>query len=85
MNKPEVFEKKQFEFKNCVSPTYIDNLVINEDYFDSEEQIDHDFEEIRKEDHNFEDADFNPFNTPLENKPKEINSIPSSNPIKQDF
>mmetsp|Transcript_27834 Transcript_27834/g.24632 ORF Transcript_27834/g.24632 Transcript_27834/m.24632 type:complete len:94 (+) Transcript_27834:887-1168(+) len=30
LNNPEVFEKKQFEFKNCISPDCIDKLVIDE-------------------------------------------------------
>lgn len=65
-NEPEVFEKKQFEFKNWISPTFIDNLVINESHFgdESEDNLKQKVEQIANED--FEDEDFNPFDNTID-------------------
>mmetsp|Transcript_8153 Transcript_8153/g.7737 ORF Transcript_8153/g.7737 Transcript_8153/m.7737 type:complete len:178 (+) Transcript_8153:1106-1639(+) len=56
--KPEIFERKQFEFKNIVSPTYIENLVIDEGYFGIKEESTKKEKTIHDD---FEDEDFNPF------------------------
>ncbi|CAI2385034.1 unnamed protein product [Moneuplotes crassus] len=73
---PEVFEKKQFEFKNVVSPAYIDNLVINEAYFDRQDEPKPKKKESFHDD--FEDDEFNPFRESSK-KASDALSSPKSN------
>lgn len=61
VNYPKVFQKQQFEYKNCISPSIIDNFVINESHFGEELTDDGISKKQSKEDKGFEDDDFNPF------------------------
>ena len=61
VNYPKVFQKQQFEYKNCISPSIIDNFVINESHFGEDLTDEAASKKERKEDKDFEDDDFNPF------------------------
>lgn len=56
----EIFGKQQFERKNCLSPSYMNNLVINESYFGDDPSA----SKSRNAQNSYEDDDFNPFAVP---------------------
>lgn len=60
-NNPKVFQKQQFEYKNCLSPSIMNNFVIDEGYF-GEENTKENSSQVRSRNRSgFEDDDFNPF------------------------
>lgn len=67
---PKVFQKQQFEYKNCLSPSIMENFVIDECYFDENNSRENTKENSKETSSNvrsrnrsgFEDDDFNPFN-----------------------
>ena len=58
---PKVFQKQQFEYKNCISPSVMDNFVINESHFVEENNSDNSTAGKSRNNDGFEDDDFNPF------------------------
>lgn len=70
VNAPKVFQKQQFEYKNCLSPSIMENFVIDECYFDENNSQENTKENSKESSSNvrsrnrsgFEDDDFNPFN-----------------------